>query len=280
MKLDNKVTILGIIAIMIVGLCWPPSIFAMKNAKDQVSAPFISLYYPYKDEIKRPVQEAFYVKTKINNYNAYQVTQCLYGEEIEVMELNQKEICIISKYHDSSGIIPLITKNKNICPLTAYSLNKLGTKMPALVCAATAQTFYNSNEPATIIPMGCELHVEESFDENYFQFFDPRGFSLLIAKKDVVLIEELNQLNQKDFRPRVIDQACKLIDYPYQWGGQCGCEGSGFDCAGLVHTVYRSCGINIKRGVRDQFDRSNQLASPSRVQPSDLIFFYCGRCDT
>ncbi len=57
---------------------------------------------------------------------------------------------------------------------------------------------------------------------------------------------------------------------PYRWGGRS--PVSGFDCSGLVQTVYAKWGILLPRAARAQYQTGKPIAK-SDLQAGDLVFF-------
>lgn len=243
--------------------------YSMNNSHNKYSviAPFVRLYYPHSNPKTYKVHNDFYVETLIDQINYYQFNQYLYGDEFSSIYFDEN--CCHITGETSSGTIPRSDFCTKQFAMTHFHQNEM---ILGIVSAATAQTFYNNQNPAFIIPMGSLIQIQE-VDQDNFKFLDPRGFSLFIAKKDIFIAHSLEQLNEQELRSLVVNQAKKLIGYPYQWGGLCACQGSGFDCTGFVHTIYRSCGKNIKRGVSGQFNSSKPI-NPSQLQPGDLIFAY------
>ena len=57
---------------------------------------------------------------------------------------------------------------------------------------------------------------------------------------------------------------------PYRWGGRS--PRSGFDCSGLVQTVYAKWGIVLPRAARAQYQQGKAVAKAD-LQAGDLVFF-------
>jgi cell wall-associated NlpC family hydrolase len=67
----------------------------------------------------------------------------------------------------------------------------------------------------------------------------------------------------------VVATAKRFLGVPYLWGGT---TPLGFDCSGLVQTVYRLNGVALPRDADQQFTVGAEVAR-SEVRPGDLLFF-------
>jgi cell wall-associated NlpC family hydrolase len=68
-----------------------------------------------------------------------------------------------------------------------------------------------------------------------------------------------------------ITQAAKqFLGIPYKWGGTS--AKTGFDCSGLMQTVFKQFGINIPRVSQAQF-KGGQPVNANQARPGDLVFF-------
>lgn len=70
-------------------------------------------------------------------------------------------------------------------------------------------------------------------------------------------------------RSAIVDYAKHYMGTPYQWGGE---SASGFDCSGLVQTVYDHFHVDLPRVAAAQ-ERVGDRVSKSQLLPGDLVFF-------
>lgn len=70
-------------------------------------------------------------------------------------------------------------------------------------------------------------------------------------------------------RARVIASGEKYLGRPYVWGGT---GPDGFDCSGLMQTIFSENGITIPRGAREQYEKGRKV-DRKNLRPGDLVFF-------
>jgi cell wall-associated NlpC family hydrolase len=70
-------------------------------------------------------------------------------------------------------------------------------------------------------------------------------------------------------RVTVIASGKEYIGKPYVWGGT---GPNGFDCSGLIQTIFAENGISIPRGAKDQYKDGRKIKR-EYLKPGDLIFF-------
>jgi hypothetical protein len=66
----------------------------------------------------------------------------------------------------------------------------------------------------------------------------------------------------------------QVIGTPYLWGGK---STFGFDCSGLVQTIFEFLGRRLPRDSREQALVGTRVGSIGRLRAGDLVFFRTGR---
>lgn len=69
----------------------------------------------------------------------------------------------------------------------------------------------------------------------------------------------------------VVADAVKYLGVPYKWGGTS--PTSGFDCSGLVQTVFADLGVSLPRTSQEQATAGVAVSGLAEAQPGDLVFF-------
>lgn len=70
-------------------------------------------------------------------------------------------------------------------------------------------------------------------------------------------------------KEQLIYESKKFLGLPYRWGGN---SGFGFDCSGLVQTLFYQAGILLPRNSKDQAKEGKPVEKEA-LMAADLIFF-------
>lgn len=90
---------------------------------------------------------------------------------------------------------------------------------------------------------------------------------LMVVDKSAVSLRALPQTGAS-----IIATARSFLGLKYLWGGT---SGFGYDCSGLVYSIFKAHGILLPRDSDPQ-SRVGQAVSRANLQPGDLVFFSSG----
>ncbi|CAA9322765.1 MAG: hypothetical protein AVDCRST_MAG93-5825 [uncultured Chloroflexia bacterium] len=138
-------------------------------------------------------------------------------------------------------------------------------RQPLLACYADA-----SGEPhqqVMLIPFGARLHVEGA-DGAYRCIRCPDGIKRWVPATGLLPAEQLAQSGIKGLRT-VVDWAHASIGVPYLWGGK---TPFGYDCSGLVQTLFGMIGMSLQRDADQQFIQGIAV-DYDEISFGDALFF-------
>jgi len=76
---------------------------------------------------------------------------------------------------------------------------------------------------------------------------------------------------EKISRKKIVKLASRFLGMPYLWGGK---TPYGFDCSGLVQTIFRANGIELPRDSNKQAEFfTNYKIDEKNIESGDLLFF-------
>jgi cell wall-associated NlpC family hydrolase len=121
-----------------------------------------------------------------------------------------------------------------------------------------------SAEPLRVF-FGTELVI--SSEKRYTVFSIPNGPKARISKEHLVFRDK--RKNAGVTGKKLIATARRFLGVPYLWGG---ITPLGFDCSGLVQSVYRFHGLDVPRDSKDQ-RHVGYAVERDELQSGDLLFF-------
>lgn len=137
--------------------------------------------------------------------------------------------------------------------------------LPLLACYADA-----SGEPhqqVMLLPFGARIHVEGT-DGPYRRIRCPDGVLRWVPATGLLPVADIWNTGIEGLRT-ILGWAQTLIGVPYLWGGK---TPFGYDCSGLVQTLFRMVGINLKRDANQQFEEGRHVDF-GEIRFGDLLFF-------
>ena len=103
-------------------------------------------------------------------------------------------------------------------------------------------------------------------------FREENQFVALLPNNNKVQINDNSLINFTNVgcRKNILEYAKQLIGTTYLWGGK---SGFGFDCSGLVQTVFNTNGISVPRDSRYQYEMVKQRGIElEQAKTGDLLF--------
>lgn len=188
------------------------------------------------------------------SYSSEITTQGLLGEEVEVVDHQPLFTRIIQADGYSSWIS---TDQLSFLPAPA------GDKH--LVTSHFTPIFQEKSYQAPRLRdgvIGCTLTIDNE-ENNWYR--------VLLPDHRVGWVDKNCLGTYKSFTPEnLVNQARAFLGYQYTWGG---ISPKGFDCSGLIQTIFRLCSARLSRDSIQQ-QRHNLLSKDyNSALPGDLLFF-------
>ncbi|UCE27260.1 MAG: C40 family peptidase [Candidatus Coatesbacteria bacterium] len=173
----------------------------------------------------------------------YEIETRSLGEDASQIYVQLKEVDVERTKPDTSGKVAVLTRPTADAPPVAY------LEYHTLVAIiGREQGYYMVRLPDDRIGWVPEKNVRLEDETEY-------------EPADVGDVGEL--------RADVIASGKKYLGKPYVWGGT---GPDGFDCSGLMQTIFAENGIGIPRGAKDQYKEARKIKR-DELWPGDLIFF-------
>lgn len=198
-------------------------------------------------------------------------TQALYGDQVEVLKSSGDwlYIAVADQFNkgQTKGYEGWVPKSH----VKAYSPIDSNTGGIAIVTAKIA-SLYNApklydNYKFIDISYTTILQVVKE-ERDWLQVQTKTDGLKYVRKKDVKVYADFASI-PKPTRKELVDSAKQYIGLPYLWAGV---SAYGFDCSGLMYSVYKNHGILIPRDSSVQATHGAAVKRKN-LQPGDLLFF-------
>ena len=186
------------------------------------------------------------------HFNSEMVTQALFFESLEVVsdQDNWLEVCQWDGY---KGYVHKFYLSND----ESYGHSQLN-----LTCRYT-DVYIDKNFETTvlIVPFGAIVKYNDIIENGYIINIDSKEYYI----KQFVDNRDLSK------RQKVLHYCRMLMGSPYLWGGK---TPFGYDCSGLIQSIYKMVEINFRRDTSDQIQDSRFASiSVNDAQPGDIVFF-------
>jgi hypothetical protein len=181
------------------------------------------------------------------------VTQLLFGETLEILELKDPWVKVRLVYDDYECWVDI----KQFLPISYHTFMRCNFTMNECSADLVQVVTDLSTQETTPILFGSSLpniqSGEFSLDDRNYKF-----------EGTICLPFEPNK------REIIEEYAYHFLGSPYLWGGR---STFGVDCSGFVQVVYKMSGIKLKRDASQQSEYGTTLSFVEEAQPGDLAFF-------
>lgn len=175
------------------------------------------------------------------------VTQCLFGEKVEVLKVQGNWIQIKADFDGYEGWCD----HKQFVEVSIEEYESLSD---GIYAAEGFNLAVEGDMPMTL-PIGAHLG---GLTDGKLQFG---------IKKFEYLGEILDYALTKQALPDLVEN---FLNTPYLWGGK---SVFGIDCSGFVQQVYKMCGVKLPRDAYQQAEKGEALSFVEEAEPGDLAFF-------
>jgi len=197
-------------------------------------------------------------------FDSERVSQLFFGEALKV-EKEQKGFCRVRQVDGYWGWVDA----RFLMPMSQAAYKEYLTNINAVVVASTAR-LYDRRGKQTVSPnllyYGTRLRIKAG----------PVGFARIVLPDNrgvLVKAGNIRPINRRItsslHRSRLVAEAKRFLGVPYLWGG---ITVTGFDCSGLVRTIFSRFGIYMPRDTKDQISMGERVERDC-IKTGDLLFF-------
>ena len=170
------------------------------------------------------------------------ITQLLYGDLIEIVEIKDSWVNIKTIYDGYYGFID-IKQYKEIKDESLVNFDS------SIYATDLVQFIKTDKHHLQSILIGSDLTNINILNHEY----------------------EGNISNSVNNKNSIVNTALLYLDSPYLWGGK---TPFGIDCSGFTQMVYKINGHKLLRDAKDQAKQGETLSFIDECEPGDLAFFH------
>jgi cell wall-associated NlpC family hydrolase len=202
---------------------------------------------------------------KSNDSSSEQVTQVLYGESFDTLQIAGDWIRV--RLH-ADGYIGWASANQ-VTLFSEEELSEYRSLSKAYVAEKILPLFEKPRRNSLALReavFGSVLAVV-GYRGNFLKVKLPDGLSAYAERAGAANLSPVKNFSVKN----LLATAHSFQGTSYVWGGR---STKGFDCSGFVQTVFRSNGIELPRDSGEQFAAGKSVGKNLRsLRPGDLLFF-------
>lgn len=182
-------------------------------------------------------------------------SQALLGENVEVLS-SENSFKLIRQHDKYEGWI----SEHQICEVNESKFDKYN--VVSHIVNIFEKPEYSSLTIRDAV-IGCKLRIMDSY-ENWYQIMLPDDITGWCQKSHFGEFPNFNREN-------IVSLAKRFLGIPYFWGGR---TPKGFDCSGLIQTVFGLLGKQLRRDAVMQHEDIKKISdNPFDAQKGDLYFF-------
>ena len=197
-------------------------------------------------------------------------TQALYGDEVEVLKSSGDwhYIAVAEQFNkgQAKGYEGWVPKSH----VKAYT--PIDKRTEIAVVTAKIASLYNeakSHEKHKFIDISYTTILQVVKEEgDWLQVQTKTDGLKYVRRQDVKVFEDFASI-PKPTQQELVESAKQYVGLPYLWAGV---SAYGFDCSGLMYSVYKNHGILIPRDSSVQATHGTAVKR-NELQPGDLMFF-------
>ncbi len=197
-------------------------------------------------------------------FESGRASQLFFGEVLKV-EKEQKGFCRVRQADGYAGWADA----RFLMPISCAVYKEYLTNTNAVVTASTAR-LYDSRGKQTVSPQllyyGTKLRVKAG-PAGFARIFLPDKKAVFVKARSIKPI--IRGKSNFVVGSRLVAEAKRFLGVPYLWGGV---TVTGFDCSGLVRTVFSRFGIYMPRDTKDQISMGERVERDC-IKTGDLLFF-------
>ncbi len=199
---------------------------------------------------------------KSPDLHAETVSQAVLNTELSILEKGDEDLRVVL----SDGYQGWMHGERIVLTDSSYDRSSLDYKIMSDISICRAG--HESDADIILrIPFRARLSVQ-AVEGSFTQLKLPSGLTGCVSSSDLVRTDKIPRLTP-DTADLLLRQACSFIGVAYLWGGV---TPFGFDCSGLVQTVFGFFGVSLPRDACEQKACGREFELENDI-PGDLLFF-------